>query len=185
MASITVTKTKIKDLVIVTPQKSVCEGNQFVTTYDWNEYYKHGLDMKFVQDNESLSTHGILRGMHVQKKFPQGKLVRVLEGEILDVAIDLRLNSPTFGQWQGVNLSAENLKQFYIPEGFAHGFYVISECARVLFKVTDFWHQNDEIGIRWDDPTFAVKWNIPYGECPIVTDKDLCYSSFNRDKLIG
>lgn len=183
VAGISVTDTKILGLKIVTPIKSDCYINHLITTYDWNEYCKHDLSMKFVQENESLSRYGVLRGMHVQKSFPQGKLVRVLEGEIFDVVIDLRLNSKTFGHWEGINLSARNLKQFYIPRGFAHGFYVKSDYARVLFKVTDYWHPNDEIGIRWDDPVFAIQWNIPPGECPKVADKDLCYSPFCIDKL--
>ena len=119
-----------------------------------------------------MSTKGVLRGLHFQKQFPQGKLVRVLQGSVFDVAVDLRKNSETFGKWFGVELTEENMKQFYIPEGFAHGFYVMSDTAVFAYKCTDFYHPGDEGGILWNDPEINVSWPIPEGEEPLVSEKD-------------
>lgn len=120
------------------------------------------------------------------KKFPQGKPVRVVRGVIYDVAVDTRIGSPTYGEWYGVELSSDNKKQFYIPEGFAHGFYVISNIAVVCFKVSDYWHPNDEIGIPWNDPELKINWPIKENEIPIIADKDLHYDSFSllKEKLV-
>lgn len=129
-----------------------------------------GRPIKFVQDNQSRSVRNVLRGLHYQVKQPQGKLVRVVEGEIFDVAVDIRRSSPTFGQWVGENLSAENKKQMWIPEGFAHGFVVLSECAEVLYKTTDYWAPDYERCIAWDDPKIKIDWRI--SSDPVISIKD-------------
>ena len=165
---------------------AICDSvNLIVETYNSQELLENGLDMTFVQENQSMSVKGVLRGLHVQKNFPQGKLVRVVRGKIYDVAVDTRTTSSTYGDWYGVELSADNKKQFYIPEGFAHGFYVISDIAVVCFKVSDYWHPNDEIGIPWSDPELKIKWPIKENEMPIIADKDLHYDSFSllKEKL--
>ena len=120
--------------------------------------------MVFVQDNQSMSTKGVLRGLHYQKEYPQGKLVRVIKGTVFDVAVDLRRDSKTYGKWYGVELSEENKKQFYIPEGFAHGFLVLSDEAEFCYKVTDFYHPGDEGGLAWNDPEIGIKWPKVIGE---------------------
>jgi dTDP-4-dehydrorhamnose 3,5-epimerase len=125
------------------------------------DYMKEaGIDVHFVQDNQSMSTKGVLRGLHFQKKYPQCKLVRVVRGTVFDVAVDLRADSETYGKWYGVTLSAENKKQFLIPEGFAHGFLVLSDEAEFCYKVSDFWHPNDEGGLAWNDPTIGIDWHV-------------------------
>jgi dTDP-4-dehydrorhamnose 3,5-epimerase len=144
--------------------------------------YEAGLNMVFVQDNQSMSTRGVLRGLHFQKQYPQGKLVRVIQGSVFDVAVDVRANSPTYGQWFGVELSEENNKQFYISEGFAHGFYVTSEIATFCYKVTDFWHPNDEVGILWNDSDIGIEWPIPEGTEPLIAEKDKIYRAFSTLK---
>ena len=123
-----------------------------------------GLDMEFVQDNQSSSTKGVLRGLHFQKQFPQGKLVRVVKGSVFDVAVDLRGDSKTYGKWFGVELTEENKKQFYIPEGFAHGFLVLSDLAEFCYKCTDFYHPGDEGGMAWNDPEIGIEWPQLVGE---------------------
>jgi len=178
MASLEKISTGIEGLYIVEPSMHKDKRGYFFESYNKKEFEKIGLTMNFVQDNESLSYKNVLRGLHVQKQYPQGKLVRVVYGSIFDVAVDLRKGSPTFSCWYGVELSAENHKQFYIPEGFAHGFFVKSEIAKVLFKVTDYWHPNDEIGIPWNDPDLNIDWNIPEGKDPIIADKDANYLPF-------
>lgn len=178
MASLEKISTGIEGLYIVEPSMHKDKRGYFFESYNKKEFEKIGLTMNFVQDNESLSYKNVLRGLHVQKHYPQGKLVRVVYGSIFDVAVDLRKGSLTFGRWYGVELSAENHKQFYIPEGFAHGFFVKSEIAKVLFKVTDYWHPNDEIGIPWNDPDLNIDWNIPEDEDPIIADKDANYLPF-------
>jgi dTDP-4-dehydrorhamnose 3,5-epimerase len=130
--------------------------------------------MVFVQDNQSKSKKGVLRGLHYQKQFPQGKLVRAIAGEVFDVAVDLRKSSKTYGKWFGVVLSAENKKQFYIPEGFAHGFLVLSDEAEFAYKVTDFYHPGDEGGVLWSDPEIGIDW-------PITEDMEICLS--DKDKV--
>lgn len=158
MGQIKVTKCKIDGLYVIEPTVHGDERGYFVETYNYNEMKEHGLDMVFVQDNQSMSKKGVLRGLHFQKNFPQGKLVRVIKGKVFDVAVDIRKGSDTFGQWVGMELSPENMKQFYISEGFAHGFLVLSDTAEFCYKVTDFWHPNDEGGIRFDDPDINVAW---------------------------
>ena len=133
-------------------------------TYNQKDMQEAGLDMVFVQDNQSSSTKGVLRGLHFQKEFPQGKLVRVVKGSVFDVAVDLRSNSETYGKWFGVELTEENKKQFYIPEGFAHGFLVLSDLAEFCYKCTDFYHPGDEGGLAWNDPEIGIKWPQLVGE---------------------
>lgn len=141
-------------------------------TYNQNDFKEAGLDMVFVQDNQSMSTKGVLRGLHFQKEFPQGKLVRVVRGAVFDVAVDLRKSSKTFGKWFGVELSAENKKQFYIPEGFAHGFLVLTDEAEFVYKCTDFYHPNDEGGLAWNDGEIGVQWPITEEMELIISEKD-------------
>lgn len=129
-------------------------------TYNRRDMEEAGLNMNFVQDNQSMSVKGVLRGLHFQKQYPQGKLVRVINGRVFDVAVDIRKGSKTFGKWFGVELTAENKKQFYISEGFAHGFLVLSDTAEFCYKVTDFYHPNDEGGIAWNDPTIGIDWGV-------------------------
>ena len=133
-------------------------------TYNQKDMHEAGLDMVFVQDNQSSSTKGVLRGLHFQKEFPQGKLVRVVKGSVFDVAVDLRSNSETYGKWFGVELTEENKKQFYIPEGFAHGFLVLSDLAEFCYKCTDFYHPGDEGGLAWNDPEIGIEWPQLVGE---------------------
>ena len=140
--------------------------------YNQNDMKEAGLDMVFVQDNQSMSTRGVLRGLHFQKQFPQGKLVRVVRGKVFDVAVDLRSDSKTYGKWFGVELSAENMKQFYIPEGFAHGFLVLSDEAEFCYKCTDFYHPGDEGGLAWNDPEIGVEWPLEEGVDLIISEKD-------------
>ena len=136
----------------------------FMETYNQRDMENEGLCMNFVQDNQSCSTKGVLRGLHFQKEFPQGKLVRVVKGSVFDVAVDLRNGSETFGKWYGVELTEENKKQFYIPEGFAHGFLVLSDIAEFCYKCTDFYHQGDEGGLAWNDPEIGILWPRLIGE---------------------
>ena len=130
----------------------------FMETYNENDMKEAGLDMVFVQDNQSCSTKGVLRGLHFQKQFPQGKLVRVIKGSVYDVAVDLRSDSETYGKYYGIELTEENKKQFYIPQGFAHGFLVLSDIAEFCYKCTDFYHPGDEGGMAWNDPEIGIQW---------------------------
>lgn len=166
MGKITVTKCEIEGLCVIEPTVFKDERGFFMETYNQNDFVEAGLDMVFVQDNQSMSTKGVLRGLHFQKNFPQGKLVRVVRGTVFDVAVDLRKSSATFGKWFGVELSAENKKQFYIPEGFAHGFLVLSDIAEFCYKCTDFYHPGDEGGLAWNDPEIGIDW------CGVTGDYD-------------
>ncbi len=160
MAQIKVTKTDIEGLWIIEPAVHGDERGYFTETYNYNDLKEFGFTKTFVQDNQSMSVKGVLRGLHFQKNFPQCKLVRVIRGKVLDVAVDLRKGSSTFGKWFAVELSEENKKQFLIPEGFAHGFLVLSPVAEFCYKVTDFYHPNDEVGIAWNDPKIGVDWGV-------------------------
>ena len=163
-------KTEIKDLYIV-EQKVFCdERGYFMETYKKNDFDEAGLVYNFVQDNQSSSRKGVLRGLHFQKNYPQAKLVRVLSGEVFDVAVDLRKNSETYGKWVGALLSAENKKQFMIPRGFAHGFLVVSDYAEFAYKCDEVYHPDDEGGIIYDDPEIGIKWP-KVGEL-ILSEKD-------------
>ena len=172
MGQIKITKVSIEGLYVIEPTVHGDSRGYFMEIYNQNDMREAGLNMKFVQDNQSMSKKGVLRGLHFQKQFPQGKLVRVIEGSVFDVAVDLRKDSPTYGQWYGEILSAENKKQFYISEGFAHGFLVLSDTATFCYKVTDFYHPNDEGGLAYNDPDIGVEWPIEEGMELTLSDKD-------------
>lgn len=158
MGQIKVTKAPIEGLYIIEPTVHGDSRGYFMETYNLSDMHEAGLDMVFVQDNQSMSTKGVLRGLHFQKQYPQGKLVRVIQGSVFDAAVDLRGDSATYGQWYGVILTAENRKQFYVPEGFAHGYLVLSDTAEFCYKCTDFYHPGDEGGLAWNDPKIDIKW---------------------------
>ena len=154
----------IDGLCIIEPAVHGDNRGYFMETYNKKDMNEAGLDMNFVQDNQSCSKKGVLRGLHFQKQYPQGKLVRVIRGRVFDVAVDLRSDSETYGRWHGVELTEDNKKQFYIPEGFAHGFLVLSDIAEFCYKVTDFYHPGDESGIAWNDPELGIIWPEIVGE---------------------
>lgn len=164
MGQIKVTKCPIEGLYVIEPTVHGDARGYFMETYNQNDMHEAGLDMIFVQDNQSMSVKGVLRGLHFQKQYPQGKLVRVIKGSVFDVAVDLRAGSKTYGQWFGVELTEKNKKQFYISEGFAHGFLVLSDTAEFCYKVTDFYHPGDEGGLAWNDPTIGIQWPQVTGE---------------------
>lgn len=164
MAQIKVKKTPIEGLFVIEPAIHGDERGYFTETYNQQDMKEFGLNAVFVQDNQSMSRKGVLRGLHFQINYPQCKLVRVIHGKVFDVAVDLRKNSDSYGKWFGVELSEENKKQFYIPEGFAHGFLVLSDFAEFCYKVTDFYHPNDESGIAWNDPAIGIKWQDVIGD---------------------
>lgn len=158
MGQIKVSKCPIEGLFVIEPAIHGDSRGYFMETYNQNDMREAGLDMVFVQDNQSMSSKGVLRGLHFQKQYPQGKLVRVIKGRVFDVAVDLRSGSETYGKWYGVELTEDNKKQFYISEGFAHGFLVLSDTAEFCYKVTDFYRPADEGGIAWNDPEIGIKW---------------------------
>jgi len=166
MGKITVTKCPIEGLYIIEPAVHGDSRGYFMETYNQQDMEAAGLNMRFVQDNQSMSVKGVLRGLHFQKEYPQGKLVRAIRGRVFDVAVDLRRGSATYGQWYGVELSEENKKQFYISEGFAHGFLVLSDTAEFCYKVTDFYRPGDEGGLAWNDPAIGICWPELTGEYP-------------------
>lgn len=166
MGQIKVTKCPIEGLYIIEPTVHGDNRGYFMETYSLRDMQEAGLTMNFVQDNQSMSVKGVLRGLHFQKQYPQGKLVRVIKGSVFDVAVDLRSGSETYGQWYGVELTEENKKQFYISEGFAHGFLVLSETAEFCYKCTDFYHPNDEGGLAWNDPAIGIQWPQLQGNYP-------------------
>lgn len=160
---------KIEGLKVIEPKVFGDERGYFFEVYNYQDYAKAGITETFVQDNQSMSKKGVIRGLHFQKQFPQDKLVRASYGEVFDVAVDLREGSETFGCWYGVKLTAENKKQFFIPKNFAHGFVVLSDKAEFSYKCTDFYHPNDEGGIIWNDPKIGIEW-------PITDESELCFS---------
>ena len=164
-------ETKINGIYIIEPKVFGDNRGYFMESYNKNDFFEAGLTMEFVQDNESKSKKGVLRGLHFQTKHTQGKLVRVTEGEVFDVAVDIREGSPTFGQWVGEVLSAENKKQLWIPEGFAHGFLTLSEYSEFLYKTTDYYAPEYERCIRWDDRKIGIHW--PKEITPVLSPKDL------------
>lgn len=170
MGQIQVTKTDIPGLLIIEPAVHGDERGFFMETYNQNDMTEAGIDAVFVQDNQSKSIKGVLRGLHYQKQFPQGKLVRVIKGAVYDVAVDLRPGSSTYGNWKGTVLSEDNKLQMYIPAGFAHGFLVMSDEAEFVYKVTDFYHPGDEGGIAWNDPEIGIEWPGLTGEYPGTAD---------------
>lgn len=166
---------EIEGLKVISPSVFGDERGYFMETYNYNDFAAAGIDQTFVQDNQSSSKKGVLRGLHFQINYPQDKLVRVVNGEVFDVAVDLREESETYGKWYGVRLSAENKKQFFIPKNFAHGFIVLSDTAEFCYKCTDFYHPNDEGGLLWCDPEIGVDWPMPEGmtmEDLIISEKD-------------
>ncbi|MGL5414442.1 MAG: dTDP-4-dehydrorhamnose 3,5-epimerase [Clostridium sp.] len=165
-------KTKIKDLYIIEPKVFGDERGYFMETYSEKAFFEAGLTMRFVQDNESRSKKGVLRGLHFQTKHTQGKLVRVTDGAVYDVAVDLRKGSPTYGAWEGVLLTAENKKQFYVPEGFAHGFLVVSEYATFNYKCTDFYAPEYDGGVLWNDLDIGVEWPLEGITEILLSEKD-------------
>jgi dTDP-4-dehydrorhamnose 3,5-epimerase len=160
---------ELSDVVLVVPDVHRDPRGFFLETWHARKYAEAGIDANFVQDNQSRSTRGILRGLHAQIRSPQGKLVRAARGEIFDVAVDVRRGSSTFGRWVGVSLSAENFKQCYVPPGFAHGFCVVSAVAQVEYKCTDLYDPASEVGIAWNDPSIGIRW--PVSE-PLLSDRD-------------
>lgn len=166
MGQITVEKNVggIEGLHVITPAVHGDSRGYFMETYSQRDMEEAGIYLTFVQDNQSMSTKGVLRGLHFQKNFPQTKLVRVIKGRVFDVAVDLRKDSATYGKWYGVELTEENKKQFLIPRGFAHGFLVLSDTAEFCYKCDDFYHANDEGGLAWNDPSIGVVWPEVIGE---------------------
>ena len=166
MGKITVEKNVggIEGLCVITPSVFGDKRGYFMETYNENDMKEAGINITFVQDNQSMSTKGVLRGLHFQKEFPQTKLVRAIKGSVFDVAVDLRANSDTYGKWYGVELTEENKKQFLIPKGFAHGFLVLSDTAEFCYKCDDFYHPNDEGGLAWNDPEIGIEWPQPVGD---------------------
>lgn len=178
MGKIKVTPCPIEGLYVIEPSVFGDERGYFMETYNQNDMKEAGLSMVFVQDNQSMSVKGVLRGLHYQKQYPQGKLVRVVKGTVFDVAVDLRADSDTYGKWYGVELSEENKKQFYIPEGFAHGFLVLSDVAEFCYKCTGFYRPGDEGGMIWNDPEIGIAWPIPEGIRLIISEKDQKWKGF-------
>lgn len=174
--------TEIEGMFIIEPAVFGDDRGYFMETYNYQDFAAAGLDMTFVQDNQSKSRRGVLRGLHFQKTQPQGKLVRVISGEVFDVGVDLRPDSKTFGKWVGVLLSAENKRQFYVPEGFAHGFVVLSETAEFVYKCTRFYDPSDEGGLMWNDPDLGIDWHMPKSVEILLSDKDQKNPSFAEYK---
>jgi len=164
------TETNIEGVYIIEPAIFGDNRGYFMETYNYNNFKVGGIDVAFVQDNQAKSKRGVLRGLHFQKKYPQGKLVRAISGEVFDVAVDLRKDSKTYGKWVGAILSAENNKQFFIPKGFAHGYLVLSETAEFVYKCDEFYHPEDEAGLIWNDETIGIEWP-DVGEI-ILSEKD-------------
>lgn len=172
MGEIKVTTCEIEGLKVIEPKVFGDSRGYFFESYNYKDYAAAGITEEFVQDNQSASKRGVLRGLHFQKHFPQDKLVRVIRGEVFDVAVDLRRDSATFGKWFGVILSEENKKQFFIPKNFAHGFLVLSDYAEFAYKCTDFYHPDDEGGLIWNDPDIGIEWPIQDGVELTFSDKD-------------
>jgi dTDP-4-dehydrorhamnose 3,5-epimerase len=173
------TATGIEGLLVIEPKVFADERGYFFEAYNDADFQEAGLKLNFVQDNESRSKKGVLRGLHYQKRYPQGKLVRVIFGEVFDVAVDLRETSTTFKQWFGVRLSGENKKQFFIPEGFAHGFLVLSEEAVFSYKCTEYYRPEDQYGVIWNDPDISIDWPIGDIGTPILSEKDRYLGAFS------
>ncbi|MBX7076083.1 MAG: dTDP-4-dehydrorhamnose 3,5-epimerase [Methanobacteriaceae archaeon] len=171
MGKFKIIKTKIEDVFTVEPTVFGDERGYFMETYNENDFKEQGIDLTFVQDNQSKSTKGVLRGLHFQYNHPQGKLVRVIKGEVFDVAVDLRKKSKTYGKWVGEILTEENKKQLFIPKGFAHGFLVLSDEAEFVYKCTEFYDPDDEGGILWNDPEIDIKWPLDG-----IDEEDLIFS---------
>jgi len=175
-----VESTHIPDVKLITPQVFGDERGFFMEVWNHNTYEKLGLPTHFVQDNHSKSSRNTLRGLHYQLQHPQGKLVRVTQGSVYDVAVDMRKTSPTFGQWVGMTLSAENKIMAWIPEGFAHGFYVTSDTAEFQYKCTDIYAPTGERTLMWNDPSLKIDWPIPENTSPLISEKDAIGSAFDH-----
>ena len=183
MGQFTKEQTGIEGLCVIIPKVFLDERGYFFEVYNKKDFEDLGIDCEFVQDNQSRSSQGVIRGLHFQKEYPQAKLVRVISGTVYDVAVDLRKNSPTYGKYYGVILSAENKRQFFIPRGFAHGFMVISAKAEFTYKCDDFYHPADEGGIKWDDPDIGIEWPMEYFDKSthfILSEKDKLWPSFKE-----
>ena len=180
----TFTETSIEGVIVVDVESFGDSRGYFMETYKHADFVAGGIDAVFVQDNQSSSVKGVLRGLHFQKEHPQSKLVRVVSGEVFDVAVDLRPNSPTYGRWEGVLISAENRRQFFIPRGFAHGFLVLSDIAEFCYKCDDVNHPNDEGGLIWNDPDIGITWPALQGDSVfdptkvVLSDKDKVNEGF-------
>ena len=172
MGKFTFTQTEIPGVVVIEPQVFGDDRGYFMETYQKDQFAAAGIDKEFVQDNQSSSVKGVLRGLHFQIEHPQSKLVRVVSGEVFDVAVDLRPDSPTYGKWEGAVLSAENRRQFFVPRGFAHGFLVLSDIAEFCYKCDDVYHPNDEGGLMWNDPEIGIEWPISEGMELVLSEKD-------------
>ncbi len=183
MGQFTFTETHIKGLFLIQPAVFGDSRGYFTEVYNYNDFKKVGIDMAFVQDNQSSSKKGVLRGLHFQKEHPQGKLVRVILGEVFDVAVDLRVGSETFGGWYGTVLSGENKEQLYIPQGFAHGFLVLSDIAEFAYKCTDFYYPEYEQGIIWNDSDIAITWPVEKIEDILISEKDKKLPSFKEYQI--
>ena len=179
----------IQGLKIIEPTVFGDARGYFMETYNYNDFAVAGIDCQFVQDNQAASKKGVLRGLHFQKKFPQDKLVRVIKGEVFDVVVDLRADSETFGKWFGMILTEENKKQFFVPKGFAHGYLVLSDYAEFCYKVTDFYHPEDEDGLIWNDPQIGIEWPLPEGmtkENLILAERDKAWGTLtNYQKILN
>lgn len=178
-------ETRIPDVKIIEPAVFGDARGFFMETWNSTKFAELGLDLNFVQDNHSRSRQGILRGLHYQAQQAQGKLVRVTSGKVFDVAVDLRRNSSSFGQWIGAELSDENHRMMWVPPGFAHGFYVMSESADFLYKCTDLYSPQHERCIRWDDPTLAIDWPLIDGQAPLVSSKDAEGKSWHEAEVFA
>jgi dTDP-4-dehydrorhamnose 3,5-epimerase len=175
--------TDIPEVLVIEPKVFTDQRGFFFESYQKEKFVQLGISNDFVQDNHSSSVKSTLRGLHYQLSHTQGKLVRVVIGEIFDIAVDLRKSSPFFGKWVGALLSAENKRELWIPPGFGHGFFVLSERADVIYKATDYYDPESERCIRWDDPKLAINWPIPEGELPIVSEKDMMGLSFEEAEV--
>lgn len=178
-------RTSIPDVVLIKPKVFGDHRGFFMETWHERVFAEAGIGERFVQDNHSKSSQGILRGLHYQIKQPQGKLVRVISGEVYDVAVDIRKTSPTFGQWVGEFLSEENRRMLWVPAGFAHGFYVVSESAEFVYKCTDFYAPEHERAIRWDDPGLKINWPLPENQVPILSEKDAVAPLFSNAEVFA
>lgn len=177
------TDTEIEGMFIVEPTAFEDNRGYFMETYNEEDFKKAGYDLTFVQDNQSKSSKGVLRGLHFQVNYPQGKLVRVIKGEVFDVGVDLREGSKTYGKWFGAVLSEENKKQLFIPKGFAHGFLVISDEAEFVYKCTEFYHGEDESGIKWDDPDIAIDWPLEGIDEITLSEKDKLWKTMKETDI--
>jgi dTDP-4-dehydrorhamnose 3,5-epimerase len=175
--------TAIPDVIMIRPRVFTDARGFFMETWETRKFADHGLDVSFVQDNHSRSIRHTLRGLRYQLKQPQGKLLRVIRGEIYDVAVDVRRHSPHFGKWMAETLSAENKRELWVPPGFAHGFLVLSEAAEVVYKCTDFYAPQYERAILWNDPDIGIHWPLPKGQSPLLSDKDKAASALSRAEI--